>query len=73
MSTKTAGTSSSERLHPIYHLPASFQPAKFSGSRDPAVAEEWIEAVENVMGLYTLSEREKVRYAVFLLKGDAKV
>ena len=25
------------------------------------------------MGLYTLSEREKVRYAVFHLKGDAKV
>ena len=73
MSSDTVGTGSSERLHPIYHLPASFQPAKFSGSRDPAVAEEWIEAVENVMGLYTLSEREKVRYAVFLLKGDAKV
>ena len=37
------------------------------------MAEEWVESVESVMGLFTLSEREKVRFAVFHLRGDAKV
>ena len=73
MSTKTANTSYSGRLHLIYHLLGSYQPVKFSRSRDPVVAEEWIESVESVMGLFTLSERENVRYAVFHLRGDAKV
>ena len=73
MSTDTVGTSSSGRLHPIYHLPGPYQPAKFSRSRDPTVAEEWVESVKSVMGLFTLSKREKVRYAVFHLRGDAKV
>ena len=72
-STETVGTSSSGRLHPIYHLPGPYQPMKFSGSKDPAVAEEWIESVESVMGLFTLSEREKVRFTMFHLRGDAKV
>ena len=73
MTIETAGTSSSGRLYLIYHLLGSYQPVKFSRSKDPAVAEEWIEFVESVMGLFKLSEREKVRFAVFYLRGDAKV
>ena len=37
------------------------------------MAEEWVESVESVMGLFTLLEREKVRFTVFHLRGDAKV
>lgn len=37
------------------------------------MVEEWLELVENVVSLFEISNTEKVRYAIYLLKAYARV
>ncbi|XP_031273899.1 uncharacterized protein LOC116132386 [Pistacia vera] len=67
------GATPSGQVEPIYNLSQKHQPPEFSGSNDPAVTEEWLETVERAMALFPMSDQEKVRYASYLLRGDARV
>ncbi|XP_031258857.1 uncharacterized protein LOC116116967 [Pistacia vera] len=67
------GAIPSKQVEPIYNLSQKHQPSEFSGSNDPGVSEEWLKTIEQAMGLFPMSDQEKVRYASYLLKGDARV
>ncbi|XP_031277911.1 uncharacterized protein LOC116136343 isoform X2 [Pistacia vera] len=60
-------------LEPIYGLPSQHQPSVFRGTMDPIVAEEWIRSVERTTTLFPMTEWEKIRYANFLFRGDARI
>ncbi|KZV25085.1 hypothetical protein F511_33465 [Dorcoceras hygrometricum] len=46
-------------------------PKEFSGTTDPLVAEEWIRSMENIYDFMGLTDADKVRCAIFMLKADA--
>lgn len=61
------------RVEPIYGLSSQHQPSEFKGTTDPVIAEEWLGSVERATGLFPMSDREKIRYASFLFRGDARI
>ena len=61
------------RLEPIYSLPSQHTPHKFKGTKDPLMADDWTKQVESTMDLFSMTDREKVRYASFLMRGEARV
>ncbi|XP_031250164.1 uncharacterized protein LOC116108019 [Pistacia vera] len=40
---------------------------------DPLVAEEWFRSVEHTTALFPMTDPEKIRYASFLFRGDARI
>ncbi|KZV37726.1 hypothetical protein F511_16266 [Dorcoceras hygrometricum] len=46
-------------------------PKEFVGTTDPLVAEEWIHSLETIFSYVGLQDADKVRCAIFMMKGDA--
>ncbi|XP_031248851.1 uncharacterized protein LOC116106631 [Pistacia vera] len=46
-------------------------PPEFSGTNDLVVVEQWIKLVEKATALFPMTDQEKIRYATYLLRGDA--
>ena len=64
---------SQRRIEPIHGLVSQYQPPEFRGTTDPTVADDWIRSVEGTMEIFPMTDQEKIRYASFLFKGDARV
>lgn len=45
---------------------------EFSGTVDSVEAFEWLDAMEEAIAMFTMTNWEKVRYVTSLLRGDAK-
>ncbi|XP_031286440.1 uncharacterized protein LOC116145148 [Pistacia vera] len=75
--SQAAGTSTPEamvvpkQIEPIYGLSSKHQPPEFCGTNDPVVAEQWIKLVEKATALFPMTDQKKIRYATYLLRGDA--
>lgn len=50
-----------------------YQPQKFIGIKDPTLVKGWLESVKNTMTFFKMTDREKVRYATYMLKFDIMV
>ena len=48
-------------------------PKEFNGETDPMVAEEWIKSLECIFNYMRLGDADKVSYAVYMLKNDARI
>ncbi|KZV21959.1 hypothetical protein F511_42589 [Dorcoceras hygrometricum] len=47
------------------------RPQEFSGTTDPLVTESWIKAMEVIFDYLHLTELERPRCAIYMLRGDA--
>ncbi|XP_077223035.1 uncharacterized protein LOC143856655 [Tasmannia lanceolata] len=50
-----------------------YHPSEFTGSGDPLVADHWLTEVEGIFAVMECSNIQKIRFASFLLKGEAGV
>ena len=48
------------------------KPASFEGSTDPLEVEEWLSSIETILDFMELGDRERVLYASYMLKRDAR-
>ncbi|XP_073121846.1 uncharacterized protein [Henckelia pumila] len=48
-------------------------PKEFAGSTDPLEAEEWVKSLEDIFVYMQLADENRVRCAVFMLRGDARL
>ena len=46
-------------------------PPTFSGGRDPMVAEEWLDQLEEIFRVTRSGNRDKVELATYRLRGEA--
>lgn len=60
------------QTHSIYRLACKYQPLEFKGTIDPVVALKWLKVVEKAITMFTMTDKENMRYATYLLKGDTK-
>ncbi|XP_031260038.1 uncharacterized protein LOC116118205 [Pistacia vera] len=60
-----------KQIELIYGLSSKHQPTEFSSTNDPIVTEQWIKLVEKATTLFPMIDQEKIRYATYLLRGDA--
>ncbi|KAG6500725.1 hypothetical protein ZIOFF_040575 [Zingiber officinale] len=58
---------------PVYRQFRELGPTEFKGSTDPMVAEGWIRSLETIYDFMQLTEVEKVRCAIFMLRDDARI
>lgn len=54
-------------MHPIYGLVSKYQPLEFKGAIYPTMTLKWLEAIKEVMTMFTLIDQEKIMYATYLL------
>ncbi|XP_057952368.1 uncharacterized protein LOC131146651 [Malania oleifera] len=47
-------------------------PPAFAGGPNPIVAEDWIQEIEELLGVLECTEEQKVKYATYKLVGEAK-
>src|SRR3954468_25105594 len=47
------------------------RPAKFSGTTEPMVANDWLRSVNKDLGIVGCTDKEKVRFTTHLLEGPA--
>ena len=47
-------------------------PPPFKEAKNPIKAEEWIETIEEILETVWCEKQDRIRYAEFLLQGDAK-
>ncbi|KAL5570735.1 hypothetical protein UlMin_020332 [Ulmus minor] len=57
---------------PVYKRFCQIKPAEFVGSSDPLEAEEWLSSIETILEFMELNDREKVMYASYMLRKDAR-
>ena len=48
-------------------------PPVFGGTLDPAMEEEWISMIEKIFEFVQIEDEEKVKYAVYMLRKDARI
>ena len=48
-------------------------PLVFEGTIDPTVAEEWISMIDKIFKFVQIEDEEKVKYAVYMLRKDARI
>ncbi|KZV52368.1 hypothetical protein F511_04973 [Dorcoceras hygrometricum] len=46
------------------------RPQEFSGTTDPLIAESWIKSIEVIFDYLQLTEKERHRCAIYMLRGD---
>ncbi|KZV28243.1 hypothetical protein F511_02113 [Dorcoceras hygrometricum] len=49
------------------------RPQEFSGTTDPLIAESWIKSIEVIFDYLQLTEQERPRCAIYMLRGDAMI
>ncbi|XP_042454998.1 uncharacterized protein LOC122039050 [Zingiber officinale] len=59
--------------HPVYRQFRELGPTEFKGTTDPIVVEGWIRALERIYDFMQLTDTDKVRCAIFMLRDDARV
>ena len=57
---------------PLYTRFGKLKPTEFAGSTDPLEAEEWLSSMETIFEFIRLTDQERVAYASFMLKKDAR-
>ena len=60
------------RQEPLYKHFSSISLKEFEGSNNPLDAEEWLSSVQLIMEFMELNDRERVLYASFMFKREAK-
>ncbi|KAG6499346.1 hypothetical protein ZIOFF_039111 [Zingiber officinale] len=68
-----APSRSTVSANPVYRQFKELGPTKFKGATDPLVAEEWIRSLEMIYDFMQLIDVDKVRCAIFMLRGDARI
>ncbi|XP_042423226.1 uncharacterized protein LOC122010819 [Zingiber officinale] len=69
-STPRRSTSSTQ---PVYKQFRELRPMEFKGATDPIAAEGWIRSLETIFDFMQLTDADKVRCAIFMLRDDARV
>ncbi|XP_042388479.1 uncharacterized protein LOC121980479 [Zingiber officinale] len=59
--------------NPVYRQFKELGPTEFKSATDPLVAEEWIQSLETIYDFMQLTNADKVRCAIFMLRGDARI
>ncbi|XP_075481156.1 uncharacterized protein LOC142521867 [Primulina tabacum] len=57
----------------VYDRFRRLNPPEFTGSTDPAVAEEWIKSLESIFSYLHMEDANKITCAIFLLTKHAKI
>ncbi|XP_075492747.1 uncharacterized protein LOC142530795 [Primulina tabacum] len=57
----------------VYERFRRMSPKEFSGTTDPMVAEGWIKSIEVIFDFMELADADRVRCAIFLLTGEARL
>lgn len=60
-------------MHLIYRLAGQHQSLEYKGTIDSIEALKWLDAIEEVMFIFTMIDIKKIKYATYLLRGDAKL
>ena len=60
------------RQEPLYESFGRMKPAPFEGSTDPLEAEEWLSSMETILDFMELGDMERVIWASYMLKRDAR-
>ncbi|XP_073061752.1 uncharacterized protein [Primulina eburnea] len=61
------------RAEAVYERFSRMHPDKFSGTTDPLIAEGWVKSIEVIFDFMELQDADRVRCAIFLLHGSARV
>ncbi|KAG6492271.1 hypothetical protein ZIOFF_047225 [Zingiber officinale] len=64
---------STPSTQPVYKQFRELGPTKFKGTTDPIAAEGWIRSLELIFDFMQLTDGDKVRCAIFMLRDDARV
>ncbi|KAG6473219.1 hypothetical protein ZIOFF_067132 [Zingiber officinale] len=64
---------STPSTQPVYKQFRELGPTEFKGTTDPIVAEGWIRSLETIFDFMQLTDADKVRCAIFMLRDDARV
>ncbi|XP_042387466.1 uncharacterized protein LOC121979543 [Zingiber officinale] len=64
---------STPSTQPVYKQFRELGPTEFKGTTDPIAAEGWIRSLETIFDFMQLTDADKVRCAIFLLRDDARV
>ncbi|KAG6489397.1 hypothetical protein ZIOFF_050666 [Zingiber officinale] len=64
---------STPSTQPVYKQFRELGPTEFKGTTDPIAAEGWIRSLETIFDFMQLTDADKVRCAIFMLRDDARV
>ncbi|KAG6511676.1 hypothetical protein ZIOFF_029753 [Zingiber officinale] len=64
---------STPSMQPVYKQFRELGPTEFKGTTDPIAAEGWIRSLETIFDFMQLTDADKVRCAIFMLRDDARV
>ncbi|XP_042432698.1 uncharacterized protein LOC122019281 [Zingiber officinale] len=64
---------SAPSTQPVYKQFRELGPTEFKGTTDPIAAEGWIRSLETIFDFMQLTDVDKVRCAIFMLRDDARV
>ena len=60
------------RRETLYSRLNRMEPKEFKGSTDPYKAEDWLHSTQEILEIMELSDKEKILYATFMLKREAR-
>ncbi|KAG6502908.1 hypothetical protein ZIOFF_035197 [Zingiber officinale] len=64
---------SAPSTQPVYKQFRELGPTEFKGTTDPIAAEGWIQSLETIFDFMQLTDADKVRCAIFMLRDDSRV
>ncbi|KAG6472049.1 hypothetical protein ZIOFF_069504 [Zingiber officinale] len=64
---------SAPSTQPVYKQFRELGPTEFKGTTDPIAAEGWIRSLEMIFDFMQLTDADKVRCTIFMLRDDARV
>ncbi|KAG6472242.1 hypothetical protein ZIOFF_069701 [Zingiber officinale] len=64
---------STPSTQPVYKQFRELGPTEFKGTTDPITAEGWIRSLETIFDFMQLTDADKVRCTIFMLRDDARV
>ncbi|KAG6521788.1 hypothetical protein ZIOFF_018914 [Zingiber officinale] len=64
---------STPSTQPVYKQFWELGPTEFKGTTDPITVEGWIRSLETIFDFMQLTDADKVRCAIFMLRDDARV
>ncbi|KAG6514055.1 hypothetical protein ZIOFF_024394 [Zingiber officinale] len=64
---------SAPSTQPVYKQFRELGPTEFKGTTDPIAAEGWIRSLETIFDFMQLTDADKVRCTIFMLRDDARV
>ncbi|KAG6484211.1 hypothetical protein ZIOFF_061006 [Zingiber officinale] len=64
---------SAPSTQPVYKQFRELGPTEFKGTTDPIAAEGWIRSLETIFDFMQLTDADRIRCAIFMLRDDARV